>query len=69
MSVRRETQYRIDDYHLRVAGEGGSAPHCNWLRRCVVGIAFRLAQLHFLLVERRLPDERLPGGHQPHEGP
>ena len=46
-------------------------PHCNcnWVRRCVVGSAFRLAQIHFSLVEGRPPDGRLPGSHQPHEGP
>ena len=70
VKVRRKTQYLIDDYRLQVAGEGGSMPHCNrnWVRRCVVGAAFRLAQLHFLLVKGRLPDGRLPGSHQPLEG-
>ena len=67
VTVRRETQCHIDDYRLLVAGESGSVLHCNWARRCVVGTAFHLAQLHFLLVEERLPDGHLPGGHQPYE--
>ena len=69
VTVRRETQCHIDDYRLQAAGLGGSGPHCNcnWVRRCVVGTAFHLAQIHFSLVEGRPPDGRLPGSHQPHE--
>ena len=46
-------------------------PHCNcnWVRRCVVGTAFRLAQIHSSLVEGRPPDGRLLGSHQPQERP
>ena len=69
VTVRKETQYRrIDDYRLPVVGGGGSVPRCNWLRRCMVGTAFRLAQFHFLMAEGRLPDGRLPRGHQPQGG-
>ena len=29
VTVRRETQYCIDDYRLPVVGEGGNVPRCN----------------------------------------
>jgi hypothetical protein len=43
VTVRKENQYHIDDHCLQVVGEGGSVPHCNWVRRCVVDTAFHLA--------------------------
>ena len=48
-----------------MAAEGGSVQHCNLVRQCVVGTAFRL---HFPLVDGRPPDGRLPDSHHPHEG-
>ena len=33
----------IECYHLQVEVEGDIVPHCNWVRRCVVDIAFDLA--------------------------
>ena len=67
-TVKRKTQHHIDDYRLQVVGEGGSVPHCNWVYRCVVDIAFHLASLHHPLVAGRPPDGSLPGSHQLHEG-
>ena len=43
VTVRRDTQYRINDNRLQVVAEGNSVPHCNWVRPCVVDTAFHLA--------------------------
>jgi hypothetical protein len=41
--VRKESCHINDNYCLQVVGKGGSVPHCNWVRRCVVDTAFHLA--------------------------
>lgn len=43
VTVRREIQYHIFDYRVQVVGEGGTVPHRNWVRQCVVDTVCHLA--------------------------
>ena len=66
VTVRSKSQYQIR--RLQVEVEGGSAPHCDLVRRFVVDIALLPPQSHFPLAEERPPNFRLAGHHRPHEG-
>jgi hypothetical protein len=43
VTVRRDTPYHINGYHLQVEGEGDSVPRCNLVRQFLVDIVYRLA--------------------------
>ena len=43
VTVRSESQYETQRLSSQVEGEEDNTPHCNWVRRFVVDIAFHLA--------------------------